>query len=326
LAYSQGITQRVRDMEKKLEVVQKELSDNTRVIDKVDRSVDELKKELDKVKETRKDELSQFITAEEYREREARRYNVILHRVPEPAGGSGEERKTADLATCSNIFAAIGLKDWTCDIKLCRRLGERGNNPRPLIIYLKNETTRTALLESAKHLRDTEHCEVSIVPDLTPAQRQEEVALSAEMERRNNEELTEDDVQKNLVWKVVGPRGAKRLVKIAARDRPVPPARGRGRGAYRGSARGGHPATRPNPYRHPANPTIRPTVPLPIGQGQPVIRPVTLLPPPDSAQTRKRNREAATRTRGPGQAEESVEEMEDDQEEEDETNSPASKR
>jgi hypothetical protein len=328
LAYSQGITQRVRDMEKKLEGVQKELSDNTRVIERVDKSVDDLKKELDKVKETRKDELSQFITAEEYREREARRYNVILHRVPEPAGGSGEERKMADLATCSKIFAAIGLKDWTCDIKLCRRLGERGDNPRPLIIYLKNETTRTALLESAKHLRDTDHYEVSIVPDLTPAQRQEEVALSMDMDRRNKEELTEDDIQKNLIWKVVGPRGAKRLVKIAARDRPVPPTRGRGRGAYRGNTRGGHTVIRPSLPRQTANPASRPTVPLPIGQGQPVIRPVTLLPPPDTSQTRKRNREAATaaRARGPGQAEENEEEMEDDQEEQDETSSPASKR
>jgi hypothetical protein len=330
IAYSQGITQRVRDVEKKLEIVQKELSDNTKVIEKVDKSVDELKKELDKVKQTRNDDKKEFITAEEYREREARRYNIIMHRVPEPVGNNGEERKLADLATCGLIFTAIGLGEWTCDIKMCRRLGERGDNPRPLIIYLKNETTRTALLESAKHLRSTNYQEVSIVPDLTPAQRQEEIALSAEMERRNKDDLSEDDIQKNLVWRVVGPRGAKRLVKIAARDRPAPPPRGRGRGAHRGSARGGHPAARPAQYRHPA-PTRTPTVPLPIGQGQPVIRPVTLLPPPDANQTtRKRSRDAAAAARARGtehvEESESAEEMMEDDQEPDETRSPASKR
>jgi hypothetical protein len=324
IRYSQGITQRVRDMEKKLEDVQQEVKENTKGIEKVDKTVGELRKDLEKEKEARKVETSQFITAEEYREREARRYNLIMHRVPEPNGSTGEDRKMVDLATCNNILETIGLREWAGDIKLCRRLGERGDEPRPLIVYLKTETTRTAILEAAKHLRNTALSEVSIVPDLTPAQRQEEAALSAEMERRNKEELTEEDRQKNLKWRVVGPRGAKRIVKTAARDWQPMPARGRGRGRGRATAARSFTTRPPQPATTGARP---PTVSQPTGQ--PVIRPIALLPPPETA-TRKRSRDAAMRARGPVLSEDGTgeedEETEDVEDMEDETRSPASKR
>jgi hypothetical protein len=315
LAYSQGITQRVKDMEKKLDDVQKEVKDSNRAIEKVDKSVEELRKELQKVKEAKTTDAKQFITAEEYREREARRFNVIMHRVPEPTDSSGEQRKQADLATCNNILATVGLGEWSGDIKLCRRLGEKGNEPRPLIVYLKTETTRTALLEAARHLRNSTFNDVSIVPDLTPAQRQEEAALSAEMEKKNREELTEEDIQKNLKWRVVGPRGAKRLIKTFARDGPPGPPRGRGRGRPSFSN-----------VRHPAAASRAPTVPLPVGRGQPVIRPPALLPTPEQVQAaRKRSRETtAAKARGQTTSGEGAgESMEED---EDETRSPANKR
>jgi hypothetical protein len=331
IRYSQGITQRVRDMEKKLEDVHQEVKENTKGLEKVDKTVSDLKKDLDKVKETRKEETSQFITAEEYREREARRFNLIMHRVPESAGNTGEDRKRADQTTCNNILEAIGLRDWASDIKLCRRLGERGDEPRPLIVYLRTETTRTAILEAAKHLRNTPFNEISIVPDLTPAQRQEEAALSVEMDRRNKEELTEEDRQKNLQWRVVGPRGARRIIKTTARDwQPPTTTRGRGRGRGRGRPAAARTFTCRQPQPAAAAATRPPTVPQPTGNGQPTIRPITLLPPPETA-TRKRSRDAATaRPRGPVTSEDGTGEEDEEEEEvedmEDETRSPASKR
>jgi hypothetical protein len=38
--------------------------------------------------------------------------------------------------------------------------------------------------------------DVSIVPDLTPSQRKEEAALHEEMDRKNRDELTEEEKQK----------------------------------------------------------------------------------------------------------------------------------
>jgi hypothetical protein len=288
----------------------------------VDKSVDKLRSDMDKANEAKKNEAANYISADEYREREARRLNVVIHRVSESNSTIGEERKNADLNSCKNIFSTVGLMDWTEDIKACRRIGERGDEPRPLLVILRSETTRTALLEAARHLRNSPYAEISIVPDLTPAQRQEETTLHQEMERRNREELNEDDVQKNLKWQVVGPRGARRLIKSYARqtNQPGPTAhRGRGRGQryMRGQWTAGQ-STRGR----------APTVPQPRGRGQPVLHPVALLPPPPD-HSRKRTRETTTTAR---EREATETEMDADETEEvedesaDETRSPASKR
>jgi hypothetical protein len=55
--------------------------------------------------------------------------------------------------------------------------------------------------------------EVTIVPDLTDKQRRAEKELEGEAERRNREELTQDDISKNLSWRVVGKKGQKRIMK-----------------------------------------------------------------------------------------------------------------
>jgi hypothetical protein len=54
--------------------------------------------------------------------------------------------------------------------------------------------------------------DVDIVPDLTKTQRQEEDAMRGEMISRNKRASSEDRA-KNLAWVVVGPRGARRLIK-----------------------------------------------------------------------------------------------------------------
>jgi hypothetical protein len=292
------------------------VKDNANEIEKVDKSVDQLRKELDKVKEANKEEARNYVTAEEYREREARRLNVIMHRVPEPQAQSGEEQKQADLATLKTIFNVIGLSEWVGGVKLCRRLGERGDEPRPLVVYLRDEATRSMLLESARHLRSTAYTEVSIVPDLTQAQRQEEAELSTEMERRNKDELTNEDLQKNLKWQIVGPRGARRLIKTVTREWQ----HGRGRG--RGQPHTGGPRGRAAPSAAAAR-LRAPHVPPP-GRGHPTIRPPNLLPPPaarSAQQKRPRTRDEMDET---GAAED--ERAEEDETEDETTRSPASKR
>ncbi len=76
--------------------------------------------------------------------------------------------------------------------------------------------------------------------------------MEEEAARRNDEELTDEDVAKNLCWKVVGQRGEKRIVKGFSRGArgartgtgagqgagAGPGTRGRGRGRSRWPARG----------------------------------------------------------------------------------------
>jgi hypothetical protein len=75
---------------------------------------------------------------------------------------------------------------------------------------------------------------VSVVPDLTEKQRRAEKDLMAEADRRNKEDLTEQDVSKKLSWKVVEKRGQKRLDKVYDREQQL--GAGRGRGTWRGGA------------------------------------------------------------------------------------------
>jgi hypothetical protein len=171
--------------------------------------------------------------AEEMRERETRRRNVIMHRVAEagPQVKTIEERKAWDLKSCNNIFRALDM-DFNGDsaVKFCRRVGEKGEGPRPLIVGLKREWQKEDLMEAAKNLRDTPFADVVIIPDLTKEQRREEAEMISEVEKRNSE-LSQEDKAKNLEWMVVGARGERRMIKGAAR------ARG-GRGAARGAGGG----------------------------------------------------------------------------------------
>jgi hypothetical protein len=85
------------------------------------------------MKEKSNVEMDGFITAEEYREREARKVNLIMHRVRESEAVSAELRREADTLECGKIFRAAGVSEQDSEIKACRRLGEKGNDPRPLV-------------------------------------------------------------------------------------------------------------------------------------------------------------------------------------------------
>jgi hypothetical protein len=86
-----------------------------------------------------------------------------------------------------------------------------------MVVVMNQEASRTAILAATGRLRSTNYSDISIVPDLTQQQRQEEAGLTAEAERKNRDELTEDDQQKNLTWQVVGQHGARKIIKARTR-------------------------------------------------------------------------------------------------------------
>jgi hypothetical protein len=125
-------------------------------------------------------------------------------------------------------------------VKFVRRVGEKGEGPRPLIVGLRREWQKEDLLDRARHLKSTRFPEVVIVLDLTKEQRKEKAAMVEEVDRRNKD-LSEDDRSKNLEWMVVGARGEKRIVKGVAREREERP-----RTAHR-EERWRHMRTQPRP-------------------------------------------------------------------------------
>ena len=194
-----GIEQTVKGIDRRTEKVEEQLKGRD---DKLDKKIDKNSEDL----------------CEEMSERELRKNNAILYKVPELEGEnvSGRDKYDWDKKTCLNIFKALNLRFDEDDIKFCKRLGDKGIS-RPLILGFFSESDRNKFLRKSKDLDKTFFKEVNAAPDLTKRQREREQRLKREAEKRN-EELSEDDKSKNLVWAVVGAKGERRLVKITARD------------------------------------------------------------------------------------------------------------
>jgi hypothetical protein len=184
--------------------------------------------EKDKEEISKKMEKSELDIYEEMSLREEKRKNVVIHGMDEPDGADGRSRM-------DHIFTALDVNIAVeSDVEFCRRVGEKAERSRPLIVGFYTEWTKSVLLKHSKYLVDTEYSNVTISPDLTERQRKAEKRMLEEAERRNREELTDDDRAKNWVWKVMGRKGQKRLVKGFDQFR----GRGRGAGAAGGMNRG----------------------------------------------------------------------------------------
>jgi hypothetical protein len=135
---------------------------------------------------------------------------------------------------CDKIFRANGANVRKKDIRFCRRIGERGLERRPILVGMKNEVLKVELLDAARSLKDTDYHTVSIGPDQTRSQRQAEKKLNEKVEQKNREELTQEDLAKNLKWVAVGQKGEKRIVKAPVREDMEPGGSHRGGGRGRG--------------------------------------------------------------------------------------------
>jgi hypothetical protein len=171
---------------------------------------------------------------------EEKRKNVVIHGLAELRGEDGWTRMEEDRKKLNKLFELLDNVVVETDVEFCRRIGEKSDKPRPLVVGFYTEWAKNILLKHSKYLVGSEMSMVSIVQDLTEKQRKTEQDMLAEAERRNREDLNDQDRAKNLLWMVVGKKGQKRLVKVYDREN-VGPVRG-GRGAARGGiGRGGAP-------------------------------------------------------------------------------------
>jgi len=241
----------VADVENKIKVVEERVRGTEGAVCDLDRRVDKLENSAAAAEERLGKQVkgAEENLLEELEDRELRKLNVVFHGVGEcPAeAAAGAERIEWDKQSCQNIFAELCLSTTMGDIKFCRRLGERREGPRPLLVGFHTEGERSNVLRNAPRLERTKFSDVQVVPDLTKRQRERESGMRDEAQRRN-ESLSEDDKAKNLQWAVVGGRGERRLIKTTARQQNRPQGNqrdlmrgGRGRGPTRGAAatRGG---------------------------------------------------------------------------------------
>ena len=157
------------------------------------------------------------IVFEEIRKRESVKNNLVFHQVPEPKTAPPESRREEDRTAVSKIVESLGVEfNANTDIKFMRRAGKyksTATRPRPLIMGLKNSTLKDRILNNSSKLADHDsYSSVSIVPDLTKRQRDEEQQLREEADKLNKEMNPDESL--NWTWKVLGLKGQKKLVKV----------------------------------------------------------------------------------------------------------------
>jgi hypothetical protein len=201
--------------------------------------------ERDREKTEKRIDRSEMMMLEEINLREEKRKNVVIYGLDEPTEIEGWKRVESDKRKLNEIFTVLELNIAAeTDVEFCRRVGEKSERTRPLVVGFFTEWSKSTLLKNCRYLQETELSYVSITNDLTEKQRRMEKELITEAERRNAEELTDEDRAKNLVWKVVGRKGQRKLIKSLGQEwevnrRGAPAGRGLGRGQAARAALGG---------------------------------------------------------------------------------------
>ena len=220
-AYAKGITARLKELEGRLDNVEKHQEEQDQEMKEVRKGMKDTNREVKKLEKKVEEAQSGACVLQELKERKTRRLNVVFYGIGEAEGenNSIEERKNWDRQSCQNVFKALKLSINASSLKFLRRVGERGDRPRPLLVGMANMDDKEKLLANAKYLRDTRLNKVGISADLTPRELQEEREMMAEAENRNKD-LSEEELSKNLKWLVVGQKGEKRLIKGVERTQP----------------------------------------------------------------------------------------------------------
>jgi hypothetical protein len=221
MSFANKVNRQLQASSKRQDEIEARVEENGRKTENNSQEIVKLREELSRVRmalESERGERSDMLS-EELRDRELRKNNLVIHGLPEPNESSSYNRARIeqDRAECGNLLATMGIRMRQEALRFCRRVGERGQNPRPIIIGLRTEEEKRAILDRARQLRGTKYDNVAIVPDMTKMQRQAEDKLTREVESRNGQ-LTAEDREKNLKWLVVGKRGEKRLIKGTERE------------------------------------------------------------------------------------------------------------
>ena len=154
-SYARGITARMRELEGRVEVVERRQSEQEDEIQNINKKIDGTNQAVKKLEQRIETEKAGSSVFQELRERNARRLNVIFYGVGECNSVDMEERRNWDRASCVNIFKALKLSLNARSIRYVRRIGEKGNKPRPLLAGMLCTGDKDLLLENAKYLRDT---------------------------------------------------------------------------------------------------------------------------------------------------------------------------
>ena len=221
------LNQRIGNLTTKVDILDKAVAANTASNKTTSDKVEVIEKAVDSIKVARKQDRQDIVKeakkawSAEQRERDSRKDNIVLYGLSEapPNVTSGVERKKADEMEAGNLFKSIRVRVEEEDVKFANRLGTLSDdaveNPRPLRISFRKQQVRENIFANARLLPKTAYKNVSIVPDLTQQQREEDKEMRDEVDKLNKD-LTEDEAL-NWKFRCTGKRGERVITKLRIR-------------------------------------------------------------------------------------------------------------
>jgi hypothetical protein len=192
-----------------VDCVKKDVKENKESQNKVIDRVETVEKLVDNMKSTNEHDIYK-----ELDERAAKQSNLIIFDIPEQSADlTPSERKDEDIRIVLQVIKATGFKNASeQSLKFVVRIGERKDGQaRPTCIGFREQADRDRVLRNGKNIA-TNFPNYFLAPDLTKIQLARDKDVRNEATKKNAE-LNEDEA-KNFAWKVVGPGGQKRLMKV----------------------------------------------------------------------------------------------------------------
>jgi outer membrane murein-binding lipoprotein Lpp len=151
-------------------------------------------------------------------DKENRRANIILYRVPESSEGTNTERSKEDSRFCFQLLNKLNIGIMEEDIRKVFRLGRMSEDEvtsRPILIQFGSRMTKNLVMESLYKLKhaDTKFRSVVIGHDMTKKEREECKALAITAKQRSEQETAGD-----WAYVVRGAPGQMKIVRVHRRN------------------------------------------------------------------------------------------------------------
>ena len=167
---------------------------------------------------THQKQVDQALTtlATELQDREKRRNNFVIYNATESNSQQKDERIRHDAKLLVDICTeSLKVNVSASDIESTTRIGKPREDakPRPLIVAMKEYELKDEIFKNLPKLRNTIHNMISIAHDMTKMERAQNSKTLAEAKK-----LTQEDKSGLWMYKVRGPPGGKKVVKVRKFD------------------------------------------------------------------------------------------------------------
>lgn len=153
----------------------------------------------------------------EQQDKEARRNNVILYRVPESDALLAADRLLEDKRFCEQLLFGLNAGVAEEDIRKVLRLGKREaseGGPRPILVHLGSHIAKNLVMESLYKMKSLpdKFKNVIIAHDMTKKEREQCKVLV------ENAKFKTENAMGEWIFRVRGPPGRMKIVQFRTRQ------------------------------------------------------------------------------------------------------------